>query len=124
MSRNDPEVRSLVDSLVKKKLNKKKGKYKQKLRKLQERTKKESLEQSKQRKGNGDNNMAPNSGVNIFHMGNLTDNVTPSKAMRGKGKNSEVVKSPSDTTLYRPALQRGGGGNDILNKISNFVESI
>ena len=32
------------------------------------------------------------------------------------------MKSPSDTTIYRPALMKGM--NEIINKISNFVEQI
>ena len=34
-------------------------------------------------------------------------------------------KSPSDTTIYRPALVKGlNETNEVINKISNFVESI
>ena len=34
-------------------------------------------------------------------------------------------KSPSDTTIYHPAFLRGESQlNDIINKISNFVENI
>ena len=40
---------------------------------------------------------------------------------------SQVVKSPSDSTLYTPALQKikeHEAANHIIDKISNFVESI
>ena len=37
----------------------------------------------------------------------------------------DFVKSPSDTTIYRPALMKGvNESNDIINRISNFVEDI
>ena len=34
------------------------------------------------------------------------------------------IKSPSDTTIYTPALKRGGNGNKIIQRISNLVESM
>ena len=40
---------------------------------------------------------------------------------RGKG---DVIKSPSDTTLYTPVLKKGMEKANIIDKISNFVESI
>ena len=47
-----------------------------------------------------------------------------SKNIRSKG-NSQVMKSPSDTTIYKPALMKGASeSNEIINKISNFVEGI
>ena len=33
-------------------------------------------------------------------------------------------KTPSDTTLYTPALRKGVETDGIINKISNFVENI
>ena len=45
----------------------------------------------------------------------------------GKNVNKEVeltAKSPSDTTLYTPALKKAKDSNEMLNKITNFVESI
>ena len=49
--------------------------------------------------------------------------------MKGKQKGKPNIgiehKSPSDTTIYRPALIRGQQESDqIINKISNFVENI
>ena len=36
-----------------------------------------------------------------------------------------AAKSPSDTTIYRPALLKGvNESNEVINKISNFVENI
>ena len=35
-----------------------------------------------------------------------------------------IVKSPSDTTIYVPALKHGKRVDDVVNKISDFVESI
>ena len=45
----------------------------------------------------------------------------PSQAV---ARNPEQAKSPSDTTLYTPTLKKGRDNNEILNKITNFVESI
>ena len=43
----------------------------------------------------------------------------------GNRKDSEKIKSPSDTTIYRPALyQDSTRANDMINKISNFVEDM
>ena len=36
----------------------------------------------------------------------------------------ETVKSPSDTTIYRPAYKAQDDSDRIINKISNFVEGI
>ena len=38
-------------------------------------------------------------------------------------KSPNMVKSPSDTTLYKPALSKRAD-KDMLNRISNFVENI
>ena len=38
---------------------------------------------------------------------------------------NSVIKSPSDTTIYAPALVRGNNDNcEVIEKIANFVESI
>ena len=37
---------------------------------------------------------------------------------------SLVVKSPSDSTLYTPALKQGLVDNQVINRISNFVDNI
>ena len=43
-------------------------------------------------------------------------------------KTHNAIKSPSDTTLYAPALRKransGENANDIIEKISNFVEEV
>ena len=58
------------------------------------------------------------------HYKEKNESITP-KGKTGKGKgNSEMVKPPSDTTLYAPALKRGFVNDNIINKISNFVEDI
>ena len=50
--------------------------------------------------------------------------------VRGKEKNSTpkltpLIKSPSDTTIYAPALNRSDQrGTQMINDISNFVENI
>ena len=38
--------------------------------------------------------------------------------------NSRHVKSPSDTTIYTPALKQGATNVNMINQISDFVETI
>ena len=48
-----------------------------------------------------------------------------SKGIRSKGK--DLIKSPSDTTLYMPAVNpaiRNHGANEVMDKITNFVETM
>ena len=40
------------------------------------------------------------------------------------GKSANVAKSPSDTTIYVPALRQAKRVEDVVDKISDFVESI
>ena len=53
---------------------------------------------------------------------------TDKKSKRGKIPNSfegeNILKSPSDTTLYTPVLKRGKKANNLIDRISDFVESI
>ena len=58
---------------------------------------------------------------------------TPVKGGRGGANNdSQLIKSPSDTTIYAPALRQMGqqvtgsvvNNDEIIEKISNFVEEI
>ena len=56
---------------------------------------------------------------------------TPEPGISGKNQGvktktaNRVIKSPSDTTLYRPALAHRPEDNiDFMNKISEFVESV
>ena len=35
-----------------------------------------------------------------------------------------MIKSPSDMTIYRPAVRRGGGVDQVNDQISNFVKGI
>ena len=50
---------------------------------------------------------------------------TPQTKVRIAGPHT-IVKSPSDTTLYRPALRKEQTNytNNLINKISDFVDSI
>ena len=41
----------------------------------------------------------------------------------GAQHGGEMVKSPSDTTLYKPAMKKGVE-SELVNRISNFVENI
>ena len=50
-----------------------------------------------------------------------SNNVTPTKDRVTDRTN--IVKSPSDTTLYTPALRKVTQDNAIIDKISTFVES-
>ena len=57
-----------------------------------------------------------------------TDNANQNATIRARTVNN-IIKSPSDTTLYTPALKRGDmtqleNGINAIEKISNFVESI
>ena len=56
---------------------------------------------------------------------------TCSKAREGKAtgktklnRQRELIKSPSDSTVYAPTLRRVAEGEEIIDKISNSVESI
>ena len=51
--------------------------------------------------------------------------MTPKSNEKGV-KNTDQVKSPSDTTLYTPALRKQviQGSNLIVDKISQFVENV
>ena len=55
-------------------------------------------------------------------------NETPRGHRPSQGvRDTQRIRSPSDTTLYAPALKLidgKGGENEIIDKISNFVESI
>ena len=56
-----------------------------------------------------------------------TKQSTPKKMGRENQERSNLIKSPSDTTLYTPALKKlnpGMGDNDLIERISNFVEGI
>ena len=66
----------------------------------------------------------------LFHTpnkGSGTQRGTPNRENRESGANP-MEKSPSNTTIYAPALRlnskRGGQNSDIIDKISNFVEAI
>ena len=58
----------------------------------------------------------------------LVDNKTPTKCndQNNKVTNESTIKSPSDTTIYAPALNKGfnNQNNQQINKITNFVESM
>ena len=48
---------------------------------------------------------------------------TPVKAKNNRTTETQIIKSPSDTTLYKPALQKGRQ-SELINQISNFVKNI
>ena len=66
----------------------------------------------------------------------LQGNITPKKINPGAAETVVKLvnnKSPSDTTIYRPALNRISNvqtsepvveGGDMIQRISNFIESI
>ena len=43
---------------------------------------------------------------------------------QGGSKTNPLIKSPSDTTIYSPGLRRISQDDALINKISNFVESM
>ena len=47
-----------------------------------------------------------------------------SEAKATQDGNNNIIKSPSDTTLYTPALRKGIEANSAVHKISEFVENI
>ena len=49
---------------------------------------------------------------------------TPNNKTKAQGRRAEIIKSPSDTTLYKPAFKVNTEGQAIIDKISNFVEGI
>ena len=59
---------------------------------------------------------------------NRVDNKKRSDAPRGMAVNSSPIltntKSPSETTIYKQAFRKVLGQNEVIDKISNFVESI
>ena len=52
------------------------------------------------------------------------DNANESRNSRAVIKRTEVIKSPSDTTIYQPAFKVNDQSDKLINKISNFVEGI
>ena len=55
--------------------------------------------------------------VNSKRQGRMLDGVVVAN-------NQNIVKSPSDTTLYAPALKKLAKENDAISKISNFIETV
>ena len=52
-------------------------------------------------------------------------NLINKKETTPKQVNGEIIKSPSDTTIYQPALlKQANETNAVISKISNFVENI
>ena len=104
-----PEVKSLAKTLARRKWQRKKDKYLRKIQKLKQRNATVTSNKKKSKKGTDQQRIVT---------------ATPARVMNKNYKHDhQLIKSPSDTTLYAPALQKGGG-DDAINKISNFVESI
>ena len=112
------DIESVVNELVKKKLDK----HLEEMRKEQD-SESSSMDFRNQvgSSQNGDKVEQIEKGINYeIPWGSNGDNdmVTPVR---------RIVKSPSDTTLYAPLLKKKDGNSNssnIIDKISNFVESI
>ena len=93
--RKDPGVRKLIDHLVGEKLSKEKKRYK---------------------KNKGKNNVKnPKSGKNLKLI---------TKADKTKPPVKNVIKSPSDTTLYTPALRKDiNVGQNLLEKLNQWGQN-
>ena len=49
---------------------------------------------------------------------------TPVKIYDGSNVNANKIKSPSDTTIYIPGLNKVQRNDNMIDKISNFVETV
>ena len=85
----------------------------------------------KQSKGKINNMQSQSSGLNKLNKNNpdkSEDNGKDKSFTFGKRGNVNVVKSPSDTTLYAPALkhtsQESRQGENLIQQISEFVDEI
>ena len=106
--RQDPEMRSLVAELVHDELHDNGGR---------------SMPKPRKSKGNlvMDSGKADHRSDHM-PMGVAVQN-TPVKAKNNRTTETQIIKSPSDTTLYKPALQKGRQ-SELINQISNFVKII
>ena len=126
------DVQELVKCLVNQKWRCKKQKYKRKIQELKNRDRK--------KKQNYSGRKSVSNGKSVVEGTQMANNIpieqqdiqdtrpgsqlakTPSRQVDQQNI-AKLVKSPSDTTLYKLALQKGNDA-DVINRISNFVESI
>ena len=102
----DPAIKLMMEEMVQEGIHKGIEEYSKK--KTHGRSKKRRVKNSK--------------GANMGKNSDAIANLPISTPLKDKGQ--KIIKSPSDTTLYKPALAKGRGENDLLNRISNFVENI
>ena len=60
----------------------------------------------------------------LARRGRTEDAGKKKRSTSNKGNDRSLIKSPSDTTIYVPALQRGRETQNAITKISNFVETM
>ena len=106
--RQDPEMQSLVAELVLDELHNNGGK---------------SIPKSRKSKGKlvKDYGKVDHRSDQMLK-GSVVKN-TPIKAKSNQTTETQIIKSPPDTTLYKPALQKGRE-SELISQISNFVENI
>ena len=104
LSRDHPEVKSLARLLAKRKWKRKKVKYLEKICKLKEMQ--VTTSKRKARKGG-----SSSSSKQCF----TTTNGTPKfRSSKSTPHHDRIIKSPSDTTLYKSALRKGSGDEILI----------
>ena len=61
---------------------------------------------------------------NHGNQGKLTEKTRDRSSLNRQTQENNLAKSPSDTTLYAPALHKAAEGEEMINQISNFVKSM
>ena len=54
----------------------------------------------------------------------VSDNPKPDKHFGVRGNDGNLIKSPSESMIYAPALNQNNVQNHMVDQISNFVESV
>ena len=130
--RNDPEVQELLKEMLKEKRKKKKRTLKKSKRNRRLRTRTRSRTRSRSRPTRGDRRRE-SSGTRSRSQSRSqprrddkrNDLPGNNRNLRGQIiKDKGFIKSPSDTTLYSPVLKKGVVRNNLIDKISDFVENI
>ena len=130
--RNDPEVQELLKEMLKEKGKKKKRTLKKSKRDRRLRTRTRSRTRSRSQPTRGDR-QRESSGTRSRSQSRSrprrddkrNDSPGNNRNLRGKIiKDKGFIESPSDTTLYSPVLKKGVVRNNLIDKISDFVENI
>ena len=133
MLRNDPEVQELPREMLKEKgKNRRKNAKRRKWdKRSQSKTRSRMRSRSHPRRADGrdESNESRSSRSRSRSQPGKDDRQFESpgnnRNSRGKGlKDKVLIKSPSDTTLHSPVLKKGIVRNNLIDKISDFVENI